>query len=189
MIDFSSSSDPFAQVAFINQSQTTEVIQKSLCPTWDQVCLDSRSNERNISLNSIQTLIFPNVEVYGEPDDIYHDPPNILIELFDKDEYVRREQICRDHFQCISNIFIDWKGAPDFLGRVQCSPIVRLDPDENKPLVKLKWFPIRRGKDDGGELLAAFELFLVSLTDRTRKDFDSSSFARFSFPDSRFRDR
>lgn len=38
---------------------------------------------------SCQTLIFSDVELYGEPDDIYHDPPNILIELFDQDQYVR----------------------------------------------------------------------------------------------------
>jgi len=45
---------------------------------------------------------------------------------------------------------------------VQCAPIVRLVPDEIKPTIKLKWFPVKRGKDDAGELLAAFELFLVN---------------------------
>lgn len=29
--------DPYAQIAFVNQSQRTEVIQKTLCPIWDQV--------------------------------------------------------------------------------------------------------------------------------------------------------
>ncbi|CAF3822313.1 unnamed protein product [Adineta steineri] len=128
-MDHDSFSDPFAQIGFINQSQRTEVIEKSLCPTWDQ------------------TLIFSTVELYGEPDEIHHDPPNILIELFDKDQY----------------------GAPDFLGRVQCPPIVRLVPDETKPPVKLKWFPVKRGKDDAGELLAAFELFLLPETDSEKK--------------------
>jgi dysferlin len=36
-MDNDSFSDPFAQIGFINQSQRTEVIQKTLCPTWDQV--------------------------------------------------------------------------------------------------------------------------------------------------------
>jgi len=36
----------------------------------------------------LQTLIFENIELYGEPDEIHHNPPNVLIELFDKDEYV-----------------------------------------------------------------------------------------------------
>ncbi|CAF2063228.1 unnamed protein product [Rotaria magnacalcarata] len=60
-------------------------------------------------------------------------------------------------------------GAPDFLGRVQCSPFVRLVPDEIKPTIKLKWFPIKRGRDDAGELLAAFELFLLPETDSEKK--------------------
>ncbi|CAF3351203.1 unnamed protein product [Rotaria sp. Silwood1] len=128
-MDHNSFSDPYAQIGFINQSQRTEIIQQSLCPTWDQ------------------TLIFSSVELYGEPDEIHHDPPNILIELFDKDQY----------------------GSPDFLGRVQCSPIVRLTPDETKPTIKLKWFPVKRGKDDAGELLAAFELFLLPETDSEKK--------------------
>jgi hypothetical protein len=38
-MDHDSFSDPFAQIGFINQSQRTEVIEKSLCPTWDQVSL------------------------------------------------------------------------------------------------------------------------------------------------------
>ncbi|CAF1637643.1 unnamed protein product [Adineta ricciae] len=124
-MDYDSFSDPYAQIGFINQSQRTEIIQKTLCPTWDQ------------------TLIFSNVELYGEPDEIHHNPPNILIELFDKDEY----------------------GSPDFLGRVQCSPVVRLIPDETKPIVKLKWLQIMRGNDPAGELLAAFELFLLPEND------------------------
>ncbi|CAF3639300.1 unnamed protein product [Adineta steineri] len=124
-MDYDSFSDPYAQIGFINQSQRTEIIQKTLCPTWDQ------------------TLIFSNVELYGEPDEIHHNPPNISIELFDKDEY----------------------GSPDFLGRVQCSPIVRLTPNETKPIIKLNWFEIKRGKDHAGELLAAFELFLLPEND------------------------
>ena len=35
--DYDSFSDPYAQVGFINQSQRTEILHKTLCPTWDQV--------------------------------------------------------------------------------------------------------------------------------------------------------
>jgi hypothetical protein len=38
-MDNDSFSDPYAQIGFINQSQRTEVIPQSLCPTWDQVKL------------------------------------------------------------------------------------------------------------------------------------------------------
>ena len=108
----------------------------------------------------VQTLIFDHVELFGEPDEIHHDPPNILIELFDKDQYVTSAMTSDANLFSSLNSF---QGAPDFLGRVQCAPIVRLVPDETKPTVKLRWFPVKRGKDDAGELLAAFELFLVCL--------------------------
>lgn len=36
-MDHDSFSDPYAQIGFINQSQRTEIIQRTLCPTWDQV--------------------------------------------------------------------------------------------------------------------------------------------------------
>ncbi|CAF1400978.1 unnamed protein product, partial [Didymodactylos carnosus] len=55
-------------------------------------------------------------------------------------------------------------GTPDFLGRAECTPIVRLTPDDNKPpATKLKWHKVILGNEDAdaGELLAAFELFLL----------------------------
>ena len=48
----------------------TEIIKKSLSPTWDQ------------------TLIFDAVEIYGDPDEIARNPPQIMIEVFDHDYYV-----------------------------------------------------------------------------------------------------
>lgn len=40
--------------------------------------------------------------------------------------------------------------------------MVKLDPADARMPV-LQWYPIRRGQEDGGELLAAFELFLVGV--------------------------
>ena len=48
----------------------TEVIFKTLSPTWDQ------------------TLIFETVEIYGNINEIERNPPKITIEIFDKDLYV-----------------------------------------------------------------------------------------------------
>ena len=48
----------------------TENIHKSLCPTWDQ------------------TLIFEEIEIYGDPRTIEAQPPDIFIELFDHDTFV-----------------------------------------------------------------------------------------------------
>ncbi|XP_053239819.1 otoferlin [Podarcis raffonei] len=65
--DSSGLSDPFARVFFITQSQCTEVLQETLCPTWDQL------------------LVFDNVELYGEVHEMRDDPPIIVIEIYDQD--------------------------------------------------------------------------------------------------------
>ncbi len=54
----------------MNQSMKTEIVNKTLSPTWDQ------------------TLIFETVEVYGNIFEIEKNPPNITIEIFDKDTFV-----------------------------------------------------------------------------------------------------
>uniref|UniRef100_A0A3Q3K7P7 C2 domain-containing protein n=1 Tax=Monopterus albus TaxID=43700 RepID=A0A3Q3K7P7_MONAL len=60
-------SDPFARVFFSTQSQVTEVLAETLCPTWDQL------------------LVFENVELFGEASELRDDPPIIVIELYDQD--------------------------------------------------------------------------------------------------------
>ncbi|NXX59469.1 OTOF protein, partial [Scopus umbretta] len=65
--DSSGLSDPFARVFFISQSQCTEVLNETLCPTWDQL------------------LVFNNVELYGEAHEMRDDPPIIVIEIYDQD--------------------------------------------------------------------------------------------------------
>ncbi|XP_010603131.1 otoferlin isoform X8 [Fukomys damarensis] len=65
--DSSGLSDPFARVFFINQSQCTEVLNETLCPTWDQM------------------LVFDNLELYGEAHELRDDPPIIVIEIYDQD--------------------------------------------------------------------------------------------------------
>ncbi|XP_036922416.1 otoferlin isoform X4 [Sturnira hondurensis] len=65
--DSSGLSDPFARVFFINQSQCTEVLNETLCPTWDQM------------------LVFDNLELYGEAHELRDDPPIIVIEVYDQD--------------------------------------------------------------------------------------------------------
>ena len=62
--------DPFARVILLNQSQVTEKLEKTLCPTWDQ------------------SLIFEKVEIHGEPKLIENKPPEVVIEVFDHDTFV-----------------------------------------------------------------------------------------------------
>jgi len=62
--------DPYAIVSFLHQSQKTVVIKNTLNPTWDQ------------------TLIFYEIEIFGDPQNVSDSPPNIVVELYDHDTYV-----------------------------------------------------------------------------------------------------
>lgn len=47
------------------------MLAETLCPTWDQL------------------LVFENVELFGEANELRDDPPIIVIELYDQDTVVR----------------------------------------------------------------------------------------------------
>ena len=64
--------DPYAVVSFGRYSQTSRVVQESLCPTWDQ------------------TLIFDGIRLFGDLKMVKNFPPQIVIELYDKDQVVRK---------------------------------------------------------------------------------------------------
>ncbi|XP_026633183.1 dysferlin isoform X1 [Microtus ochrogaster] len=110
-MDKDSFSDPYAIVSFLHQSQKTVVEKNTLNPTWDQ------------------TLIFYEIEIFGEPASVAEYPPSIVVELYDHDTY----------------------GADEFMGRCICQPSLERMP-------RLAWFPLTRGSQPAGELLAAFEL-------------------------------
>ncbi|KAL6490640.1 hypothetical protein MHYP_G00009850 [Metynnis hypsauchen] len=110
-MDKDSFSDPYAIVSFLHQSQKTVTIRNTLNPTWDQ------------------TLIFYEVEIFGDPKVTEKNPPNIVVELYDQDTY----------------------GADEFMGRSICQPSMVSSP-------RLAWYPILKSGKAAGELLAAFEL-------------------------------
>ncbi|XP_067835553.1 dysferlin isoform X2 [Heptranchias perlo] len=110
-MDKDSFSDPYAIVSFLHQSQETVTIKGTLNPTWDQ------------------TLIFHEVEIFGDSIITASKPPNIVVEIYDHDTY----------------------GADEFMGRCICKPSLETSP-------RLAWYPVRRGNRNAGELLAAFEL-------------------------------
>ena len=49
------------------------MVRSTLNPTWDQ------------------TLIFEDVEVYGDPKTIARNPPDVVMELYDSDQVVRED--------------------------------------------------------------------------------------------------
>lgn len=67
---FRLSPDPYAIVSFLHQSQKTVTVRNTLNPTWDQ------------------TLIFYEVEIFGNPEVTMATPPNVVVELYDSDTYV-----------------------------------------------------------------------------------------------------
>ncbi|XP_055986385.1 myoferlin isoform X1 [Sorex fumeus] len=118
-LDKDSFSDPYAHVSFLHRSKTTEIIHSTLNPTWDQ------------------TIIFDEVEIYGEPQTILQNPPKVVIELFDSDQV----------------------GKDEFLGRSMCSPLVKLN-SEMDITPKLLWYPVMNGGKACGDVLVAAELIL-----------------------------
>ncbi|KAL9983693.1 hypothetical protein ACROYT_G005909 [Oculina patagonica] len=84
-----------------------------------------------------QTLIFDEVEIYESVENVAKNPPSVVVELFDRDSV----------------------GKDGFLGRCVISPMVRLEGHQT-PEPRLQWYRIKRGDEEGGELLAACELFL-----------------------------
>ncbi|XP_042364022.1 myoferlin-like isoform X2 [Plectropomus leopardus] len=118
-MDKDSFSDPYAHISFLHVSKTTEKLRATLNPTWDQ------------------TLIFSDVEIYGDPQNITQCPPDVVLEFFDHDQV----------------------GKDELLGRTVCTPMVKLNPGmEQTP--KLLWHPIIQKGQRAGEALVAAELIL-----------------------------
>ncbi|XP_059756688.1 myoferlin isoform X1 [Balaenoptera ricei] len=118
-LDKDSFSDPYAHVSFLHRSKTTEIIHSTLNPTWDQ------------------TIIFDEIEIYGEPQTVLQNPPKVVIELFDNDKV----------------------GKDEFLGRSMCSPLVKLN-SEMDITPKLLWYPVMNGDKTCGDVLVTAELIL-----------------------------
>ncbi|XP_032358036.1 myoferlin isoform X3 [Etheostoma spectabile] len=118
-MDKDSFSDPYAHVSFLHLSKTTESMQATLNPTWDQ------------------TLIFSNVEIYGDPQNVAQRPPDVVLEFYDKDQV----------------------GKDELLGRSVFAPLVKLNPGTDQT-PKLLWQPIIHKGQKAGEALVSAELIL-----------------------------
>ncbi|XP_022096608.1 dysferlin-like isoform X4 [Acanthaster planci] len=88
-----------------------------------------------------QTLIFDEIEIPGDPTIIAANPPDIVVEVFDDDTF----------------------GSDEFMGRVVMKPVVKLDSADQR-VARLAWYTLCKGEGHAGELLASFELFLMSET-------------------------
>ncbi|XP_032526397.2 otoferlin-like [Danaus plexippus] len=75
--DSSGLSDPFARVVLGDASATTQVIEETLSPTWDEL------------------LVLDEILLYSTIENIKADPPTIVIEIFDQDKVGKSEFIGR----------------------------------------------------------------------------------------------
>lgn len=75
--DASGLSDPYATVFVTEYCKTTQVIEETLSPTWDEL------------------LVYDDVLVYGTKEEIQRDPPTIVIEIYDQDKVGKSEFIGR----------------------------------------------------------------------------------------------
>ncbi len=75
--DASGLSDPFARVVAGEYCRTTQVIDETLSPTWDEL------------------LIFEELLVYGRREDIATNPPQVIVEIYDQDKVGKAEFLGR----------------------------------------------------------------------------------------------
>nr|XP_029131782.1 otoferlin-like [Labrus bergylta] len=100
-------SDPFARVFFSTQTQVTEVLAETLCPTWDQL------------------LVFENVELFGEASELRDDPPIIVIELYDQDTVGKADFMGRTFAKPIVKMADEHYGPPRFPPQLEYYQIYR----------------------------------------------------------------
>ena len=86
--DASGLSDPFARIVLGEQSQCTQVVEETLSPTWDEM------------------LIFNEVVLFGQIEELKQDPPTLVIELFDQDRVVSVSTLCRLQCATVSWLYI-----------------------------------------------------------------------------------
>lgn len=75
--DASGLSDPYATVFITEFSKTTQVIEETLSPTWDEL------------------LVFDEILLYGTKEELRRNPPTIVIEIYDQDKVGKSEFIGR----------------------------------------------------------------------------------------------
>lgn len=88
--DASGLSDPFARVTIGDQSATTQVIDETLSPTWDEM------------------LIFHDILIYGSKDHVKEFPPSVVIEIYDQDKVVIAIIIIISIIMTIMSPILEW---------------------------------------------------------------------------------
>ncbi|KAK5642454.1 hypothetical protein RI129_008621 [Pyrocoelia pectoralis] len=126
--DKSGLSDPFVRIIIGNRSVETDVSQAILNPVWDQ------------------TLIIPQLLLYGTNEFIKANPPLVIAEIFDKDRCNKTQ----------------------FLGRCTFYPNIKMADEPYKPPnypPKLVWRRVLSNYETVGEILATVEALEITSKD------------------------
>ncbi|KAI8430626.1 hypothetical protein MSG28_000832 [Choristoneura fumiferana] len=107
--DSSGLSDPFAKVIIGSSTATTQVIDETLSPTWDEL------------------LLFEDILLYSTIEQIRADPPTIVIEIFDQDNVGKSEFIGRTLAKPHVKAFEDPYERPQFPPSLEWHEITRGD--------------------------------------------------------------
>ncbi|XP_063373180.1 otoferlin-like [Cydia amplana] len=107
--DSSGLSDPFAKVIIGESTATTQVIDETLSPTWDEL------------------LLFEDILLYSTLEQIKADPPTIVIEIFDQDKVGKSEFIGRTLAKPHVKAFEDPYERPQFPPSLEWHEISRGD--------------------------------------------------------------
>ncbi|KAM8947023.1 fer-1-like protein 4 isoform 2-T2 [Pelodytes ibericus] len=96
-------SDPFAKVLFGNQCLTTQVVNETLAPLWNEL------------------LLFDHLVIDGNKEDIKNDPPLIIINIFDMDKFGSPDFLGRAFATPIVTLLQDEDSEDESPGYVQPS--------------------------------------------------------------------
>ncbi|XP_030026974.2 otoferlin [Manduca sexta] len=107
--DSSGLSDPFARVVIGESTGTTQVIDETLSPTWDEL------------------LVFDDILLYSTIEQIKSDPPTIVIEVFDQDKVGKSEFIGRTLARPHVKSYEDTHERPQTLPALEWHEITRGD--------------------------------------------------------------
>ncbi|XP_047040376.1 otoferlin-like [Helicoverpa zea] len=107
--DSSGLSDPFARIIIGESTATTQVIDETLSPTWDEL------------------LVFDDVLLYSTIERIRADPPTVVIEIFDQDKVGKSEFIGRTLAKPRIKTYEDVQGGSQTLPSLEWYEITRGD--------------------------------------------------------------
>ncbi|RUS83182.1 hypothetical protein EGW08_009039, partial [Elysia chlorotica] len=138
--DASGLSDPFARIAFADQSMATQVIEQTLSPTWDEM------------------LILQEVEIYGLMEEIQDDPPTIVVEVFDQDKVGKSEFIGRALCKPVVKLSSEGYNPPKFPPRLQWWDIFRGPDRAGELLATFELLQLAPFGDSSGVDLPPLEL-------------------------------